>query len=315
VADQTRSPRARTHLNQWLPLARCSYAFGMSDGQQPGCRLWCFIQRCRRVEHVVQTARPCVLHGAQVPPPLQPAPAIPYPLATSPLHDLPLTMRVLLVEDDSMIGAAVAEGLRGDGHAVDWVQDGLAGARALEAGMPYSLLLLDLGLPGRDGLKLLADLRARGDRLPVLVLTARDTVRDRIAGLDAGADDYLVKPFDLDELLARVRALQRRAAGRAEPQLSSGRLRLDPATHAAWLDDEPLQLSAREFALLQALMERPDAVLSRAQLEERLYGWNEPVGSNAIEVHIHHLRRKLGDGVIRNLRGVGWTLGEPAPRA
>jgi two-component system response regulator QseB len=223
--------------------------------------------------------------------------------------------RLLLVEDDPMIGAAVAEGLRGDGYAVDWVRDGLAGARALDAGTPYSALLLDLGLPGRDGLKLLADLRVRGDRLPVLVLTARDTVRDRIAGLDAGADDYLVKPFDLDELLARVRALLRRAAGRAEPQLASGRVRLDPATHGAWLDDEPLQLSAREFALLQALMERPDAVLSRAQLEERLYGWNEPVGSNAVEVHIHNLRRKLGERVIRNVRGVGWTLGEPEPRA
>jgi len=223
-------------------------------------------------------------------------------------------MRLLLVEDDPMIGAAVAEGLRGDGHAVDWVRDGLAGARALEAGTPYALLLLDLGLPGRDGLKLLADRRARGDKLPVLVLTARDTVRDRIAGLDAGADDYLVKPFDLDELLARVRALLRRAAGRAEPQLIRGRLRLDPATHAAWLDDEPLQLSAREFALLQALMERPDVVLSRPQLEERLYGWNEPVGSNTVEVHIHNLRRKLGERAIRNVRGVGWTLGEPAPR-
>jgi len=219
-------------------------------------------------------------------------------------------VRLLLVEDDPMIGEAVAEALRAEGHAVDWSQDGPGGARALAAGAPYAALLLDLGLPGRDGLKLLADLRARGDKLPVLVMTARDTVADRIAGLDAGADDYLVKPFDVDELLARVRALLRRAAGRAEPLLTHGALRLDPATHAAWLGERPLSLSAREFALLQALLERPDAVLSRAQLEERLYGWNEPVGSNAVEVHIHNLRRKLGDRAIRNLRGVGWTLGE-----
>ena len=224
-------------------------------------------------------------------------------------------MRLLLVEDDPMIGEAVAEALRREGHAVDWAQDGPAGARALSAGVPYALLLLDLGLPGRDGLQLLAELRRRGDRLPVLLITARDTVGDRIAGLDAGADDYLVKPFDLDELLARVRALVRRAAGRAAPALAHGRLRLDPATHSAWLDEQPLPLSAREFALLQALLEKPDAVLSRAQLEERLYGWDQPVGSNAVEVHIHHLRRKLGERAIRNVRGVGYTLGEPDPPA
>jgi DNA-binding response OmpR family regulator len=224
-------------------------------------------------------------------------------------------VRLLLVEDDPMIGEAVAEALRREGHAVDWAQDGPAGARALSAGVPYALLLLDLGLPGRDGLQLLAELRRRGDRLPVLLITARDTVGDRIAGLDAGADDYLVKPFDLDELLARVRALVRRAAGRAAPALAHGRLRLDPATHSAWLDEQPLPLSAREFALLQALLEKPDAVLSRAQLEERLYGWDQPVGSNAVEVHIHHLRRKLGERAIRNVRGVGYTLGEPDPPA
>jgi DNA-binding response OmpR family regulator len=224
-------------------------------------------------------------------------------------------VRLLLVEDDPMIGEAVAEALRREGHAVDWAQDGPAGARALSAGVPYALLLLDLGLPGRDGLQLLAELRRRGDRLPVLLITARDTVGDRIAGLDAGADDYLVKPFDLDEMLARVRALVRRAAGRAAPALAHGRLRLDPATHSAWLDEQPLPLSAREFALLQALLEKPDAVLSRAQLEERLYGWDQPVGSNAVEVHIHHLRRKLGERAIRNVRGVGYTLGEPDPPA
>ena len=217
-------------------------------------------------------------------------------------------MRILLVEDDPMIGAAVAEGLRATGDAVDWVQDGVSAAAALAASTPYALLVLDIGLPGRDGLTVLRELRAHGSKLPVLLMTARDAVSDRVAGLDAGADDYLVKPFDLDELLARVRALLRRAAGRANPVLVHGRVKIDPAAHTAWLDDAPLALSAREFALLHALLERPGAVLSRAQLEERLYGWNDSVGSNAVEVHIHHLRRKLGDGVVRNVRGVGYTL-------
>jgi two-component system response regulator QseB len=217
-------------------------------------------------------------------------------------------MRILLVEDDPMIGAAVAEGLRATGDAVDWVQDGASGATALASATPYALLVLDIGLPGRDGLTVLRELRAHGSKLPVLLMTARDAVSDRVAGLDAGADDYLVKPFDLDELLARVRALLRRAAGRADPVLAHGRVKIDPAAHTAWLDDAPLALSAREFALLHALLERPGAVLSRAQLEERLYGWNDSVGSNAVEVHIHHLRRKLGDGVVRNVRGVGYTL-------
>lgn len=217
-------------------------------------------------------------------------------------------MRILLVEDDPMIGAAVAEGLRATGDAVDWVQDGVSAAAALAASTPYALLVLDIGLPGRDGLAVLRELRAHGSKLPVLLMTARDAVSDRVAGLDAGADDYLVKPFDLDELLARVRALLRRAAGRADPVLAHGRVKIDPAAHTAWLDDAPLALSAREFALLHALLERPGSVLSRTQLEERLYGWNEAVGSNAVEVHIHHLRRKLGDGVVRNVRGVGYTL-------
>jgi two-component system response regulator QseB len=223
-------------------------------------------------------------------------------------------MRILLVEDDPMIGAAVADGLRSAGYAVDWVQDGHAGSRALAADTPYALLVLDIGLPGRDGLSLLRELRGRGGSLPVLLMTARDAVSDRVAGLDAGADDYLVKPFDLDELLARARALLRRAAGRADPVLAHGRLKLDPAAHLAWLDDAQLTLSAREFALLHALLERPGAVLSRAQLEERLYGWNESVGSNAVEVHIHHLRRKLGEGVVRNVRGVGYTLGDASDK-
>ena len=219
-------------------------------------------------------------------------------------------MRILLVEDDPMIGAAVTDGLRGAGYAVDWTHDGDAGSRALAAGTPYALLVLDIGLPGRDGLALLRGLRTQGSALPVLLMTARDAVGDRVAGLDAGADDYLVKPFDLDELLARVRALLRRAAGRADPVLAHGRLRLDPARRQAWCDEAPLALSAREFALLHALLERPGAVLSRGQLEERLYGWNDRLGSNAVEVHVHHLRRKLGDSAIRTVRGVGYAIGE-----
>jgi DNA-binding response OmpR family regulator len=219
-------------------------------------------------------------------------------------------MRILLVEDDPMIGAAVTDGLRGAGYAVDWTHDGDAGSRALAAGTPYALLVLDIGLPGRDGLALLRGLRSHGSALPVLLMTARDAVGDRVAGLDAGADDYLVKPFDLDELLARVRALLRRAAGRADPVLAHGRLRLDPARRQAWCDEAPLALSAREFALLHALLERPGAVLSRGQLEERLYGWNDRLGSNAVEVHVHHLRRKLGDSAIRTVRGVGYAIGE-----
>jgi DNA-binding response OmpR family regulator len=219
-------------------------------------------------------------------------------------------MRILLVEDDPMIGAAVTDGLRGAGYAVDWTHDGDAGSRALAAGTPYALLVLDIGLPGRDGLALLRGLRSQGSALPVLLMTARDAVGDRVAGLDAGADDYLVKPFDLDELLARVRALLRRAAGRADPVLAHGRLRLDPARRQAWCDEAPLALSAREFALLHALLERPGAVLSRGQLEERLYGWNDRLGSNVVEVHVHHLRRKLGEGAIRTVRGAGYAIGE-----
>ncbi|MBC8118301.1 MAG: response regulator [Burkholderiaceae bacterium] len=216
-------------------------------------------------------------------------------------------MRVLVVEDDLMIGEAVVAGLAGDGYAVDWVRDGRAAELSVET-HSYSIVLLDLGLPARDGITTLKSLRARKVDVPVLIITARDTVADRIAGLDAGADDYLVKPFDLHELSARVRALLRRASGRAEPLLQHGALTLNPATHEVLLDAHPVEVSAREFALLLALAERAGSVVSRAQLEEKLYGWNETVGSNAIEVHVHNLRRKLGESMIRNVRGLGYKL-------
>lgn len=216
-------------------------------------------------------------------------------------------MRILLVEDDPMIGESVVDGLKSEGYAVDWVRDGVQAESAVTA-TPYALVLLDLGLPRRDGIDVLRAIRERRLDVPVLVMTARDTVRDRIKGLDTGADDYLVKPFDLDELSARVRALMRRAAGRAEPVIERGDLVITPATREVTWRGSPVALSAREYTLLAALAERPGLVLSRAQLEERLYGWNEAVGSNAVEVHIHNVRKKLGDGVIRNVRGLGYTL-------
>ena len=216
-------------------------------------------------------------------------------------------MRILLVEDDPMIGDSVADGLKSEGYAVDWVRDGKEAEVAVGASS-YSLVVLDLGLPRRDGIEVLRSIRDRRIAVPVLVMTARDTVRDRIKGLDAGADDYLVKPFDLDELSARVRALLRRSAGRAEPVIERGSLVIDPATRQVRWKGEPVALSAREYALIAALAERPGLVLSRAQLEEKLYGWNETVGSNTVEVHIHNVRKKLGEGVIRNVRGLGYTL-------
>ena len=216
-------------------------------------------------------------------------------------------MRVLVVEDDPMIGEAVVAGLTAEGYAIDWVRDGRSAELSIGT-HAYSLVLLDIGLPGRDGIEVLKTMRGRKADVPVLIITARDTVADRIAGLDAGADDYLVKPFDLDELSARVRALLRRSAGRAEPVLQRGALTLNPATHEVRLNGEPVDVSAREFALLLALAERAGSVVSRSQLEEKLYGWNETVGSNAIEVHVHNLRRKLGEAIIRNVRGLGYTL-------
>ncbi len=216
-------------------------------------------------------------------------------------------MRLLLVEDDRMIGDSVRRGLRQDGFAVDWVQDGQAAELALDA-EPYDCVLLDLGLPKKDGMEVLRGLRAKRAAVPVVVITARDAVPDRVAGLDSGADDYVVKPFDLDELAARVRAVVRRRDGRAEPEIRHRGLVLNPQAREATLDGQPLALSAREFAVLEALVARPGAILSRAQLEERVYGWGEEIESNAIEVFIHSLRRKLGADFIRTVRGVGYMV-------
>ena len=222
-------------------------------------------------------------------------------------------MRWLLVEDDRMIGAPLREALRLEGHAVAWVYDARAAQAAL-ASERFDIVLLDLGLADADrhgdGLSVLRSLRERGDSTPVVILTARDALEDRVAGLDTGADDYLVKPFDLDELSARIRALERRQRGRASPLVEHGDRTLNPATHEVTLSGRPVNLSAREFAILQALLEHPGVPLSRAQLEDRLYGWNREVESNAVEVHIHSLRRKLGADWIRNVRGVGYRVPE-----
>lgn len=220
-------------------------------------------------------------------------------------------MRILLVEDDPMIGDSLRKGLRAEGFTVDWVQDGRSAELAVDT-TDYALVLLDLGLPKKDGLVVLHGWRQRGLTLPVLILTARDAVPDRVKGLDSGADDYLTKPFDLSELLARMRALLRRQGGRARDWLESGALRLDPVSHTVEYREQPVSLSAREFTLLHALLESPGAVLSREQLEDRLYGWGEEVESNTIEVHIHNLRRKLAPQLIRTVRGVGYRLGETA---
>ena len=216
-------------------------------------------------------------------------------------------MRLLLVEDDTMLGESVRRGLRQEGHAVDWVRDGEA-AELAAAGEPYDVILLDLGLPGRGGLEVLRALRRRGSRVPVLILTAQDAVPDRVTGLDAGADDYLVKPFDLDELAARLRALRRRGDGPADPVLEHGPLTVNPATHEVSLANVPVSLSPHEFSLLKTLLRHPGRPLSRARLEEALYGWGEELESNALEVHVHALRRKLGAGWIKTLRGVGYVI-------
>jgi two-component system response regulator QseB len=216
-------------------------------------------------------------------------------------------MRLLLVEDDAMIGRSLQQGLRQDGYALDWVQDGQAARLSLQD-QEYALVLLDLGLPRLNGRELLRELRQRRNPIPVLIITARDAITDRVEGLDAGADDYLVKPFSFEELAARIRALLRRPRGAPEPLLHQGSLTLNPSSHEVHLDGVPVHLSAREFALLETLLRRPHMPLSRAQLENAIYGWGEEVGSNAIEVHIHSLRRKLGAGRIENVRGVGYRV-------
>ncbi|MDD0838453.1 response regulator transcription factor [Curvibacter sp. HBC61] len=216
-------------------------------------------------------------------------------------------MRLLLVEDDPMIGQAVLEVLRAEHYAVDWVRDGEMAQTAL-ASHAYDLMLLDLGLPRRDGLQVLGELRAQRSTLPVLVLTARDAVGDRVAGLDAGADDYLVKPFDTDELLARVRALLRRQAGQAGPVFEQHGVRLNPATHEASWQGQPVSLSAREWAVLEPMLARPGVIFSRAQLEEKLFSWKDEVSSNAVEVYIHGVRKKLGASLIQTVRGLGYLV-------
>lgn len=218
-------------------------------------------------------------------------------------------MRLLLVEDDEMVGRAVHRGLSDAGFTVDWAKDGRSAELSLQNDV-YDLVVLDLGLPRKDGMALLGMLRGAGNSVPVLIASARDAVGDRIAGLDAGADDYVLKPFDLDELTARVRALLRRHVGSGLPLLECGPLTLDPARRVVTRDGTAVSLSAKEFAVHEALMRKPGAVLSREQLEESVYGWGREVGSNAIEVHLHHLRRKLGSAHIKNVRGVGYRVAE-----
>lgn len=216
-------------------------------------------------------------------------------------------MRILLVEDDPELGDGLTVGLRQAGFAVDWLRDGHAADLALRD-ESFDLVVLDLGLPRLSGMEVLKRARDRGQNLPILILTARDATGDKVSGLDAGADDYLVKPIDLDELSARIRALTRRSAGRAAPLLVHGDLTVDPAAHLVTLAEQAIELSSREFSLLQLLLENAGRVLTRSQLEQSLYGWRDEPDSNALEVHIHHLRKKLGSDLIRTLRGVGYTI-------
>lgn len=216
-------------------------------------------------------------------------------------------MRILLAEDDALLGDAIQAGLKQSGYAVDWMKDGVSADQALST-EPYAAVVLDIGLPRLSGLEVLRRLRNRNVPIPVLILTAMDAVDSRIKGLDTGADDYLVKPFDMGELTARLRALLRRASGKPEPLLQAAGLTLDPASHRVLFQDKPVELSAKEFAVLHALMLNAGKVLSRAQLEEQLYAWGNEIESNAVEVHIHHLRRKLIPGVIETIRGVGYLL-------
>ncbi|WP_019936754.1 response regulator transcription factor [Bordetella sp. FB-8] len=217
-------------------------------------------------------------------------------------------MRVLLVEDDPMIGAAIQSALKDASYAADWVKNGQTALTTLSC-QHYDLILLDLGLPGRDGLEVLASIRAQDNPVPLLIITARDELDDRLRGLDGGADDYVLKPFEMAELLARMRAVLRRKGGSAAPLLGNGEVWLDPATKQAGVQGgAAVLLSGREFSLLHALLARPGAILSRSELEDRIYGWGEEVESNAVEYLIHALRRKLGSEIVKNVRGVGWMV-------
>lgn len=216
-------------------------------------------------------------------------------------------MRLLLIEDDVALGEGIHQALGREGYTVDWLQDGSNALHSLLS-ETFDVAVLDLGLPRMDGLEVLRRLRASGSNLPVLILTARDATEDRIAGLDAGADDYVVKPYDPDELLARIRALLRRSAGHAEPAFEHGNVRIDPQTREASVDGDPVTLTAREWAVLQPLIARPGMIYSRAQLEEKLYSWEEEIASNAVEVYVHGLRKKLGHGFIQTVRGVGYVV-------
>jgi len=216
-------------------------------------------------------------------------------------------MRILLVEDDLQLGDGLAVGLRQAGFTVDWVKEGQSADHALQT-EDFDFVVLDLGLPKLSGIEVLTRARSRQQTMPILILTARDATSDKVIGLDCGADDYLVKPIDLDELSARVRALTRRSAGRATPLLTCGEVVLDPAGRSVMLGNQPVELSGREFSLLQVLLENAGRVLTRTQLEQSLYGWQDEPESNALEVHIHHLRKKLGSDLIRTLRGVGYSI-------
>ncbi|MBX9409439.1 response regulator transcription factor [Pseudomonas baetica] len=221
-------------------------------------------------------------------------------------------MRILLVEDDPMIGDAIQGALSDASYAADWVKNGLTALTALET-QTYDLVLLDLGLPGKDGLDVLDSIRARNNPVPLVIITARDSLDDRLRGLDGGADDYLLKPFDIAEMLARMRAVLRRKGGSAQSVLENGAVTLDLISkQASSADHSDVQLSNREFALLQALLIRPGAILSRSELEDRLYGWGNEVESNAVEFLIHALRRKLGNHIIKNVRGMGWMVSKGA---
>ena len=259
-----------------------------------------------KATQAVPRARRRVAHAlarGTVPAMVAQASHLPYDTVT--LRNPP--MRLLLVEDDPMIGEAVRDLLRAEHYAVDWATDGDMADGAL-ATQRYDLVLLDLGLPRRDGLAVLRALRARKDRTPVLIATARDGVAQRVEGLDAGADDYVLKPYDLDELLARIRALLRRASGRAEPVYEHKGVALNPSTREAMVQGRPVVLSAREWAVLEPLLARPGMVLSRQQLEDKLYGWGDEVSSNAVEVYIHGLRKKLGAQLVLNVRGLGYMV-------